>query len=127
MPSLLCVRSMRDWSMFSFICALPSPASAGSCLPLFGWFTGVGSEVAHQISTLATVRRPNRACSYPAHGFHEDSTVRRRKEGISPTRFNAVLFARLLMRLGKSHQSLARNLVKWLTERLSDEALIECA
>src|SRR5450631_2544518 len=26
--------------MFSFICALPSPASAGSCLPLFGRFTG---------------------------------------------------------------------------------------
>src|ERR1022692_5228586 len=26
--------------MFSFICALPSPASAGSCLPLFGRVTG---------------------------------------------------------------------------------------
>src|SRR6185369_6514424 len=26
--------------MFSFVCALPSPASAGDCPPLFGWFTG---------------------------------------------------------------------------------------
>jgi len=28
---------------------------------------------------LASVRRPNRACSFPAHGFHEDSTSRGRK------------------------------------------------
>jgi len=65
--------------MFSFICALPSPASAAAIAALFGWFTGVGSEVAHQVSMLATVRRPNRACSFPAHGFHEDSTSRGRK------------------------------------------------
>ena len=38
---------------------------------------------------LATVRRPNRACSFPAHGFHEDSTSRGRKEGINPTRFTS--------------------------------------
>jgi hypothetical protein len=37
----------------------------------------VGSEVAHRVSQmLATVRRPNRACDFPAHGFHEDSTSR---------------------------------------------------
>src|SRR6185503_6820708 len=30
--------------MFSSICALPSPASAGSCPPLFGWFTGTTAQ-----------------------------------------------------------------------------------
>ena len=34
----------------------------------------LGSEVAHRVaSTLATVRLPNRACRFPAHGFHEDA------------------------------------------------------
>ena len=47
-------------------------------------FTGVGSEVAHRGSpTLATVRRSNRACSFPAHGFHEDSRFRDAIEGIN--------------------------------------------
>jgi hypothetical protein len=75
--------------MFSTACALPSPTSVEGFPPLFGWFTGVGSEVAHQVSMLATVRRPNPACSFPAHGFHEDSTIRGRKEGINPTRFTS--------------------------------------
>ena len=40
----------------------------------------VGSEVALRVAPmLATVRRSNRACSFPAHGFHEDSTSRGRK------------------------------------------------
>jgi 2-polyprenyl-6-methoxyphenol hydroxylase-like FAD-dependent oxidoreductase len=44
----------------------------------------VGSEVAHRVSpTLATVRRSNRACSFPAHGFHEDSLFRNAIEGIN--------------------------------------------
>src|SRR5215469_12829773 len=39
--------------------------------------TGVGSEVAHRVTpALATVRLSNRACRFPAHGFHEDSLVR---------------------------------------------------
>jgi hypothetical protein len=43
----------------------------------------VGSEVAHRVSlTLATVRRSNRACRFPAHGFHEDSLLRGDREGI---------------------------------------------
>src|SRR5215831_13926354 len=47
----------------------------------------VGSEVAHRVSlTLATVRRSNRACRFPAHGFHEDSCFRDAIEGINPTR-----------------------------------------
>ena len=32
--------------MFSLVRALPSPTSAEDLSPLFGWFTGVGSEVA---------------------------------------------------------------------------------
>jgi hypothetical protein len=44
----------------------------------------VGSEVAHRVAPmLATVRRSNRACSFPAHGFHEDSCFRDAIEGIS--------------------------------------------
>ncbi len=47
-------------------------------------FNAVGSEVAHLVSKmLATVRRSNRACSFPAHGFHEDSYFRDAIEGIS--------------------------------------------
>ena len=38
--------------MFSSVCALPSPASAESCLSLFGWFTGVGSEEARLRASL---------------------------------------------------------------------------
>ncbi len=30
--------------MFSSSCALPSPTSAGSCLPLFGWFIGTTAQ-----------------------------------------------------------------------------------
>jgi hypothetical protein len=47
-------------------------------------FITVGSEVAHRVAPmLATVRRSNRACSFPAHGFHEDSCFRDAIEGIS--------------------------------------------
>ena len=43
----------------------------------------VGSEVAHRVApTLATVRRPDRACRFPAHGFHEDAGFRDAEEGI---------------------------------------------
>jgi hypothetical protein len=42
----LCVGRMCDCTMFSSVCALPSPASAEGCPSLFGWFTGVGSEEA---------------------------------------------------------------------------------
>jgi len=43
----LCVGRMWDGTMFSSVCALPSPASAEGCCPsLFDWFTGVGSEEA---------------------------------------------------------------------------------
>src|ERR1700687_2443750 len=46
----------------------------------------VGSEGAHQgPPMLATVRRSNRACRFPAHGFHEDTNFREAKEGINRT------------------------------------------
>jgi hypothetical protein len=91
-----------------FPTALHSPSSAEGFPPLSDWFTGVGSEVAHQISTLATVRRANRACSFPAHGFHKDSTTRGRKEGINPTRFTSPyspksVFQRPLYSFGTSY------------------------
>jgi hypothetical protein len=80
----LCVGCMCDGTMFSFVCALPSTASAEGSPSLFGWFTGVGSEVAYRVSPmLATVRRSNRTFSFPAHGFHEDSRFRDAIEGIN--------------------------------------------
>ena len=48
------------------------------------YFGTVGSEVAHQVTPmLATVRLSNRACGFPAHGFHEDSCFRDAIEGIN--------------------------------------------
>ena len=38
---------------------------------------------------LATVRRPNRTCSFPAYGFHEDSLFGNVKEGINRTKFTS--------------------------------------
>src|SRR6266576_2804624 len=50
--------------------ALPSTTSAESCLPLFSRFASVGSEEA-PIEGLASVRRSNGTCSFPAFRFHE--------------------------------------------------------
>src|SRR5262249_50966203 len=50
---------------------LPSTASAGF-VPLFGGFFGVGSEEARSVTlTLASVRRSNGACRFPALRFHK--------------------------------------------------------
>ena len=51
-------------------------------------FNAVGSEVA-RTCVLATVRRPNRTCSFPAYGFHEDSLFGNDKEGINRTKFTS--------------------------------------
>jgi hypothetical protein len=70
--------------VFSLVRGLPSTASAGDPSPLFGCFVGVGSEVAHKVAlTLATVRRPNVVCGFPAPRFHEDSFFRDAIEGIN--------------------------------------------
>jgi hypothetical protein len=56
--------------------ALPSPTSAGSCLPLFDRFISVGSEEARSIAlALTSVRRTNWTCSFPASSFHEDAIL----------------------------------------------------
>ncbi len=45
--------------------------------PRYRGFNAVGSEVAHLVSEmLATVRRPNCTCGFPACSFHEDSCFR---------------------------------------------------
>jgi len=70
--------------MFSLVSGLSSTPSAGSRPPLFGCFAGVGSEVAHKVAlTLATVRRSNVVCGFPAPRFHEDSFFRDAIEGIN--------------------------------------------
>ena len=49
--------------------------------------TEVGSEVAHRVTpALATVRLSNRACRFPAHGFHEDTSFRDAQEGVDGDR-----------------------------------------
>jgi hypothetical protein len=51
---------------------LPSTASAEGKPSSFGRFSGVGSEEARSIAlALASVRRTNWTCSFPASSFHE--------------------------------------------------------
>lgn len=77
-----------DSSVFSLVCALPSPASAQGFPSLFGRFTGVGSEEARSVSlALASVRRSNCTCGFPAYSFHEDSLAGTAIEGINRIRF----------------------------------------
>jgi len=53
---------------------LRSIASVAGSPVLFGDFTAVGSEEARSIAlALASVRRSNWACSFPAPSFHEDA------------------------------------------------------
>jgi hypothetical protein len=40
----LCVGDMRDCTVFSSVCALPSPTSAEGCPSLFGRFTGTTAQ-----------------------------------------------------------------------------------
>src|SRR6266852_3424528 len=42
--------------MFSSVCALPSPASAESCLSLFGWFTGTTAQSDFSCAFMSAVR-----------------------------------------------------------------------
>ena len=56
--------------------------TSGFCCPTRSSL--VGSEVAHKVSlTLATVRRSNCTCGFPAYSFHEDSFFRDAIEGIN--------------------------------------------
>src|SRR6516165_8700972 len=88
--SRLCVRPRFCWSMFSLVSSLPSTTSAGGLPLLFSCFAGLGSEVAHSVArVLATVRRSNGVCSFPAPRFHEDSLHRAAREGINRTKFTS--------------------------------------
>jgi hypothetical protein len=63
---------------------LPSTLSAADDSALLEGFAGVGSEEARSVSlALASVRLPNRTCSFPASGFHEDALRCDAIEGMS--------------------------------------------
>ena len=53
--------------MFSSVCALPSPASAESCLSLFGWFIGTTAQSDFSCTFTSAVRFmafADRSCSF---------------------------------------------------------------
>jgi hypothetical protein len=61
---------------------IPWPPLTGALR--FSTFVGVGSEVARLVArALATVRRSNCTCSFPAYSFHEDSRFRGAMVGIN--------------------------------------------
>ena len=78
--SRLCVRRVLCWSAFPLVPALRSTGSAAvgsaavrtaaSCSTLFVGFAAVGSEEA-PIERLASVRRTNWTCGFPASSFYE--------------------------------------------------------
>jgi hypothetical protein len=79
--SRLCVRRVLCWPAFPLVPALRSTGSAAWSSPadrsaegpaLFASFVAVGSEEARSIAlALASVRRTNWTCSFPASSFHE--------------------------------------------------------
>ena len=80
------VRRMPRFIAFPSAPTLGSTHSASGCPDLFVGFTAVGSEEARSIAlALASVRRSNWTCSFPASSFHEWALAARR-EGISETR-----------------------------------------
>ena len=61
-----------------------------SLQPHYRTFITVGSEEARSIAlALASVRRSNWACSFPAPSFHEDAVRRVASEGIIATKFTS--------------------------------------
>src|SRR5690242_7141561 len=66
MPFPLCVGDMCDGTMFSLVCALPSPASAEGCPSLFGGFTGTTAQSDFSRTFMSAVRFrafADRSCS----------------------------------------------------------------
>jgi hypothetical protein len=69
-----CARCVLCWPTFPLVSGLGFTRSAGGTPPLFAGFSAVGSEEARSIAlALASVRRSNWACSFPAPSFHEDA------------------------------------------------------
>src|SRR5579875_8653 len=52
----LCVGSMRDRPMFSFICTLPCPTSAAAIAALVGGFTGTTAQSGLSNTCMSAVR-----------------------------------------------------------------------
>ena len=65
-----CVRRVLCWPAFPLVPALGSTGSAADSSALFAGFPAVGSEEA-PIERLASVRRTNWTCSFPASSFYE--------------------------------------------------------
>jgi hypothetical protein len=64
------------WLAFPLASALGSTGSAAVETTLFVGFPAVGSEEARSIAlALASVRRTNWTCSFPASSFHEDAIL----------------------------------------------------
>src|SRR5215472_6577645 len=87
--------------MFSFICALPSPASAGSCPPLFGRFTGSTAQSDFSSACVSVVR----LCAFT------DRPSSITEGALEISRFSCMLFpsVRGLCRLRRTGQPLASN------------------
>ena len=69
-----CVRHVQHRFAFSSASALCSTTSAAGRPAAFGGFVAVGSEEARSMTlALASVRRSNWACGFPAPSFHEDA------------------------------------------------------
>src|SRR5712692_1796047 len=63
---------------------LPSPAHCRRRSPGHAAFTALKvSGRRWRACALATVRRSNRTCGFPAYGFHEDSRFRDANKGIN--------------------------------------------
>jgi hypothetical protein len=68
--SRYCARRVLCCAAFPSVPVLCSTGSAASCPALFVGFSAVGSEEA-PIERLASVRRANWTCSFPASSFHD--------------------------------------------------------
>ena len=83
-------RCVSCWPAFPSAPVLGSSASAPGRPGLFGELDAVGPEEARSRAlALASVRRSNWACSFPAPSFHEDAVRRVASEGIIATKFTS--------------------------------------
>src|SRR5712664_4073610 len=79
----LCVGRMCDGTMFSSVCALPSPASAEGCCPsLFGWFTGTTAQSDFSCTFMSAVR----FMAFADRSWSDDQDV------LEISRFSCMLF-----------------------------------
>ena len=91
----LCVRDMVCSSEFLLTQALLSPISSpiqfrstSALSGSFDWFCDVGSEEAH-LAVLASVRRSNWTCRFPASSFHKGERLLGCREGMRWINFSS--------------------------------------